>query len=171
MVSRVIPVDPFDLVIFGGTGDLAHRKILPGLYRRFWAGQMTRRQPDHRGGASPKWTMTAFRAHGALLAIDGIRIGGQARCRGHRAVSGPHALCCDRCQGRGRLGGVAGHDAARCRAGVLFLGGAVAVRRSGGTAAPAWHRRRAKPDRGGKAVRPRSCHGPGVERHAGAAFR
>ncbi|MBF9029632.1 glucose-6-phosphate dehydrogenase [Rhodobacterales bacterium HKCCE3408] len=40
MVSRVIPVDPFDLVIFGGTGDLARRKILPGLYRRFVAGQM-----------------------------------------------------------------------------------------------------------------------------------
>ena len=40
MVSRVIPVDPFDLVIFGGTGDLARRKILPGLYRRFHAGQV-----------------------------------------------------------------------------------------------------------------------------------
>lgn len=40
MVSRVIPVDPFDLVIFGGTGDLARRKILPGLFRRFRAGQM-----------------------------------------------------------------------------------------------------------------------------------
>ncbi|NEX44903.1 glucose-6-phosphate dehydrogenase [Pseudotabrizicola algicola] len=45
MVSRVIPVDAFDLVIFGGTGDLARRKILPGLYRRFVAGQMT---PDSR---------------------------------------------------------------------------------------------------------------------------
>lgn len=40
MVSRVIPVDPFDLVIFGGTGDLARRKILPGLFRRFASGQM-----------------------------------------------------------------------------------------------------------------------------------
>ncbi|MFP4274572.1 MAG: glucose-6-phosphate dehydrogenase [Paracoccaceae bacterium] len=40
MVSRVIPVDPFDLVIFGATGDLARRKILPGLYRRFCAGQI-----------------------------------------------------------------------------------------------------------------------------------
>jgi len=40
MVSRVIPVDSFDLVIFGGTGDLARRKILPGLFRRFRAGQM-----------------------------------------------------------------------------------------------------------------------------------
>jgi glucose-6-phosphate 1-dehydrogenase len=40
MVSRVIPVEPFDLVIFGGTGDLACRKILPALYRRFRDGQM-----------------------------------------------------------------------------------------------------------------------------------
>ena len=40
MVSRVIPVEDFDLVIFGGTGDLARRKILPGLFRRFRSGQM-----------------------------------------------------------------------------------------------------------------------------------
>ncbi|MEO0751523.1 MAG: glucose-6-phosphate dehydrogenase [Pseudomonadota bacterium] len=40
MVSRVIPVEPFDLVIFGGTGDLARRKILPGLFRRFCSGQV-----------------------------------------------------------------------------------------------------------------------------------
>ncbi|MEO0487671.1 MAG: glucose-6-phosphate dehydrogenase [Pseudomonadota bacterium] len=42
MASRVIPVEPFELVIFGGTGDLARRKILPGLFRRFCAGQMPR---------------------------------------------------------------------------------------------------------------------------------
>jgi glucose-6-phosphate 1-dehydrogenase len=40
MVSTVIPVPDFDLVIFGATGDLAHRKILPGLYRRLAVGQM-----------------------------------------------------------------------------------------------------------------------------------
>jgi len=40
MVARVIPVETFDLVIFGGTGDLARRKILPGLFRRFLSGQM-----------------------------------------------------------------------------------------------------------------------------------
>ncbi|MDX1781062.1 MAG: glucose-6-phosphate dehydrogenase [Thalassovita sp.] len=40
MVSRVIPVDVFDLVVFGGTGDLARRKILPALFRRYCAGQM-----------------------------------------------------------------------------------------------------------------------------------
>ena len=60
MVSRVIPVDPFDLVIFGGTGDLARRKILPGLYRRFWAGQM----PDAAriiGASRKEMTQKAFR--------------------------------------------------------------------------------------------------------------
>lgn len=41
MVFRVIPVEKFDLIIIGGTGDLARRKILPALYRRFCAGQIT----------------------------------------------------------------------------------------------------------------------------------
>ncbi len=40
MVARVIPVERFDLVIFGATGDLARRKILPGLYRRWREGQI-----------------------------------------------------------------------------------------------------------------------------------
>ena len=40
MVSTVIPVPSFDLVIFGATGDLAKRKILPSLYRRFFVHQM-----------------------------------------------------------------------------------------------------------------------------------
>ena len=30
----------FDLVLFGGTGDLAMRKLLPALYRRFGDGQV-----------------------------------------------------------------------------------------------------------------------------------
>ena len=34
------PVEPFDLVIFGGTGDLAIRKLLPALYHRFVDGQI-----------------------------------------------------------------------------------------------------------------------------------
>jgi glucose-6-phosphate 1-dehydrogenase len=33
-------VNPFDLVIFGGTGDLAMRKLLPALYYRDCAGQI-----------------------------------------------------------------------------------------------------------------------------------
>ena len=40
MTTRVIPVDPFDLVVFGATGDLARRKLLPALYHRDAAGQL-----------------------------------------------------------------------------------------------------------------------------------
>jgi len=35
-----LPVEPFDLVIFGGTGDLALRKLLPALFHRFLDGQI-----------------------------------------------------------------------------------------------------------------------------------
>ncbi|TPW27910.1 glucose-6-phosphate dehydrogenase [Pararhizobium mangrovi] len=41
MSSQIIPVDPFDYVVFGGTGDLAERKLLPALYHRQAAGQFT----------------------------------------------------------------------------------------------------------------------------------
>ncbi len=40
MVARVIAVEPFDLVIFGATGDLAVRKLIPALYFRDLAGQI-----------------------------------------------------------------------------------------------------------------------------------
>jgi glucose-6-phosphate 1-dehydrogenase len=39
MTSQTIPVDPFDFVVFGATGDLAERKLLPALYQRQRAGQ------------------------------------------------------------------------------------------------------------------------------------
>ena len=41
MSSQIIPVDPFDLIIFGGTGDLAERKLLPALYHRQIDGQLS----------------------------------------------------------------------------------------------------------------------------------
>jgi glucose-6-phosphate 1-dehydrogenase len=40
MAPRVISVEPFDFVIFGGTGDLARRKLLPALFHRDIAGQI-----------------------------------------------------------------------------------------------------------------------------------
>ncbi|WP_425046345.1 glucose-6-phosphate dehydrogenase [Primorskyibacter sp. S87] len=40
MISRNTPMDPYDLVVFGATGDLAQRKIFPALFRRFCAGQI-----------------------------------------------------------------------------------------------------------------------------------
>ncbi|SEB77854.1 glucose-6-phosphate 1-dehydrogenase [Nitratireductor aquibiodomus] len=41
MTSQTIPVEPFDLVVFGATGDLSERKLLPALYQRQRAGQFT----------------------------------------------------------------------------------------------------------------------------------
>jgi len=40
-MAQLLPVDTFDLVIFGGTGDLAMRKLLPALYHRDRDGQIT----------------------------------------------------------------------------------------------------------------------------------
>ncbi|MBO6755934.1 MAG: glucose-6-phosphate dehydrogenase [Roseibium sp.] len=40
MVARIIEVDDFDLVVFGASGDLAHRKLMPALYHRFNDGQV-----------------------------------------------------------------------------------------------------------------------------------
>lgn len=50
MTSQVIPVDPFDCVVFGGSGDLAERKLLPALYQRERAGQLS--DPTRIIGAS-----------------------------------------------------------------------------------------------------------------------
>ncbi|WP_146345584.1 glucose-6-phosphate dehydrogenase [Falsiphaeobacter marinintestinus] len=98
MVSRVIPVDPFDLVIFGGTGDLAKRKILPALFRRFCAGQIPREariigvarseltDADYRDliaktldGTSDKSQIDAFLNCVRYVPIDAHRTDGWAR--------------------------------------------------------------------------------------------
>lgn len=38
-MAQIIPVSPFDYVVFGGTGDLSLRKLMPALYYRFKDGQ------------------------------------------------------------------------------------------------------------------------------------
>ena len=50
MSSQIIPVEPFDYVVFGGSGDLAERKLLPALYHRQIEGQFT--EPTRIIGAS-----------------------------------------------------------------------------------------------------------------------
>lgn len=39
--STFVPVEPFEIVVFGGTGDLARRKLLPSLYHRYCDGQIS----------------------------------------------------------------------------------------------------------------------------------
>lgn len=61
MPATTIPVKPFDLIVIGGTGDLARRKILPALFARMCAGQMTK---DARiiGAARAEMDTEAYRA-------------------------------------------------------------------------------------------------------------
>jgi glucose-6-phosphate 1-dehydrogenase len=40
-MSQIIPVSACDFVVFGGTGDLAQRKLLPALYHRDQDGQLS----------------------------------------------------------------------------------------------------------------------------------
>ncbi|RLA42765.1 MAG: glucose-6-phosphate dehydrogenase [Gammaproteobacteria bacterium] len=40
-MPQLLPVDTFDLIIFGGTGDLAMRKLLPAMYHRAGDGQLS----------------------------------------------------------------------------------------------------------------------------------
>ncbi len=60
MATHAKPVDSFDLVIIGGTGDLARRKLLPALFHRFLDGQIT---PESRiiGGARDDLSTEAYR--------------------------------------------------------------------------------------------------------------
>ena len=39
-MAEFIPVPPFDLVVFGATGDLSLRKLFPALLHRFLDGQI-----------------------------------------------------------------------------------------------------------------------------------
>ncbi|WP_019220616.1 glucose-6-phosphate dehydrogenase [Bartonella senegalensis] len=41
MVSKIIPVSPFDCIVFGGNGDLASRKLIPALYHCQCVGQLS----------------------------------------------------------------------------------------------------------------------------------
>jgi glucose-6-phosphate 1-dehydrogenase len=68
MTSQTIPVDPFDFIVFGGTGDLSERKLIPALYQRQRAGQFS--EPTRIIGASrSKLSNEEFQAF-ARKAID-----------------------------------------------------------------------------------------------------
>ncbi|MBO9630693.1 MAG: glucose-6-phosphate dehydrogenase, partial [Shinella sp.] len=68
MSSQIIPVEPFDYVVFGGTGDLAERKLLPALYHRQLDGQLS--DPTRIIGAS----RTAFTdAEYRKFAVDALK--------------------------------------------------------------------------------------------------
>ncbi|HWA19306.1 MAG TPA: glucose-6-phosphate dehydrogenase [Devosia sp.] len=59
MSSRIIPVHPFDYVVFGATGDLTKRKLIPALYHRFKDGQFDE-QSRIIGVSRTKWSDADF---------------------------------------------------------------------------------------------------------------
>lgn len=72
MTSQIIPVDPFDFVIFGGTGDLSERKLLPALYHRQRDHQFS--EPTRIIGASrSKLSDDEFRAFARKSITDHVK--------------------------------------------------------------------------------------------------
>src|SRR5580698_11629540 len=61
MAARIVKVEPFDLVVFGGTGDLAYRKLYPALMHREKSEQFS--EPTRIIGVSRRhYDRDAFRA-------------------------------------------------------------------------------------------------------------
>ena len=79
-MAQLVPVDTFDLIIFGGTGDLAMRKLLPALYHRDLDGQIT---ADSRIIAASRGALTRdeYLARVEAGLRDNLRDGEEAQCR------------------------------------------------------------------------------------------
>jgi glucose-6-phosphate 1-dehydrogenase len=79
MTSRIIKVDPFDLVVFGGTGDLAYRKLFPALFHRDNDEQFTE-ETKIIGVSRRPLDNDEYRASvkDALLKFGGVKEGSEA---------------------------------------------------------------------------------------------
>jgi glucose-6-phosphate 1-dehydrogenase len=79
MVARTIPVEPFDLVVFGATGDLSRRKLIPALFSRLKAGQVPQ-EARILGVARAELDDAGFRAMAAeALDAHGRDVDGETR--------------------------------------------------------------------------------------------
>jgi len=80
-MAEFIPVPPFDLVVFGATGDLSLRKLFPSLLHRFLDGQIPQ-QSRIIGVARSEMDTDAFRkmVHEAHLKFDPKANIDEAKC-------------------------------------------------------------------------------------------
>src|SRR5258708_5618540 len=76
-MAKIIPVDTFDCVVFGATGDLTLRKLLPALYYRFRDGQVPKdsriigsARSDLDDGAYRDRAANALKEHVAAKDLD-----------------------------------------------------------------------------------------------------
>ncbi len=60
MAAKIIPVKPFDYVVFGASGDLTYKKLVPALYYRFFDGQFDENSKII-GVARSDWSNEKFR--------------------------------------------------------------------------------------------------------------
>lgn len=67
-MSELIPVDPFDIVVFGATGDLARRKLIPALFHRWCDGQIPERSTII-AAAREDMSSQAYMEHACELAL------------------------------------------------------------------------------------------------------
>ena len=58
--SKFLPVEPFDIIVFGGSGDLALRKLLPSLFHR-WQDHQIPANSKIIGSARTKMTSEEYR--------------------------------------------------------------------------------------------------------------
>lgn len=72
MTSQIIPVEPFDYVVFGGTGDLAERKLIPALYHRAADGQIVA-ESRVIGAARAEMSTEEFREFGRKSLQDHVK--------------------------------------------------------------------------------------------------
>ena len=89
MTAQIIPVAVFDLVVFGATGDLAMRKLMPGLYHRDSDGQLPAEARVIGAARSELTAPDIWRSRGGAGAVRrrGSQSGGAA------ALPGPGGLC------------------------------------------------------------------------------
>ena len=108
-MPKIIPVATFDCVVFGATGDLTLRKLLPALYYRFRDGQMppesriiAAARSDLDDEAYRKRASKALREHVAREDLDSdtadrfcrraqLRPAGRDGCQGGLACARGHA--------------------------------------------------------------------------------
>ena len=78
-MAELVPVDPFDIVIFGVTGDLERRKLIPALFHRWCDGQLPY-QTRIIGVARDGLSEAEFSARAAELALP-AGASGEGRAR------------------------------------------------------------------------------------------
>ena len=89
-MPKIIPVAIFDCIVFGATGDLTLRKLLPALYYRFRDGQMPA-ESRIIGAARSVLTDEDFRDR-AAKALKKTRRTGRPGHRNHPTIPGATAL-------------------------------------------------------------------------------